>query len=387
MDQVILDFEGIDLREFMKQHIGLVGLLVFLNTSFIFANGDSTDPASVPPTSQKSTQNTLQEQLQKIESSVGRGQDLPPPVAQPVNTNSPTASSVAPPVVAGAPAASVPIPAPAGVGTTDSSGSNGQQQQPSEIENEAFSNVTKTLLPLSTSQIEMLRGLYDDTQRAAAVFPGTPPKPISTSISVDLSPGKTPPIIRLGAGFVTSLVFVDSTGAPWPIASYSLGNPSAFNIQWDRVSNILLMQAITSHRVANLAVILKGLNTPVMINLTPGQAAMDARVDLRIPGLGPTAKVSAFSPSLPGTESPVLMALLDGIPPQGAKALKTTGCENCAWLFNGKLYLRMQYTLLSPGWISTLSSADGTNVYELQPTPLVLASYNGKTIQVSVEGF
>lgn len=253
------------------------------------------------------------------------------------------------------------------------------------LRDEAFNNVSKNILPLSPSQIEILRNMYDDTQRAASVYPGTPPRPTSSSVQVNLSPGASPPVIRLSAGFVTSLVFVDSTGAPWPIEAYSLGNPTAFNIQWDKKSNILLIQAITAHRVGNLAVILRGLNTPVMLNLTPGQPAMDVRVDIRVPGLGPDAKPSFEG--LPGTESPALLSLLDGIPPPGAKNLKASDCEDCVWLVGDKLYLRTRFTVISPGWISTLSSADGTHVYEMQPTPLILATYNGKTIKLKIEGF
>lgn len=254
-----------------------------------------------------------------------------------------------------------------------------------DLRTQAFGKVLNTALPLSPSQIRLLRTMYDATQQAAVAYPGVPPRPTASSIQVSLSPGATPPVVRLGAGFVTSLVFVDSTGAPWPIDSYSLGNPTAFNIQWDKKSNILLVQAITAHRIGNLAVLLKGLNTPVMVDMNPGQAAMDVRVDLRIPGLGPQAK--PIFDTLPGTESPALLALLDGIPPPGAKSLKSSACENCAWLVDKKLYLRTQFTVLSPAWISTMSSADGTHVYEMQPTPLVLVSYNGKTIKMSIEGF
>jgi intracellular multiplication protein IcmK len=323
-------------------------------------------------------QNNFQQQLQNIESSLNED------VAVDEQQASSELTNVRPQSQQTQATASAPAATPA---ASPASSTNQQANKQATLRDEAFASMTSNLLPLSPAQIEMLRGLYDATQRAAAVFPGTPPKPTSTSVAVDLSPGQTPPIIRLGAGFVTSLVFVDSTGAPWPIDSYSLGNPSAFNIQWDKKSNILLIQAITSHRVANLAVLLKGLNTPVMINLTPGQAAMDTRVDMRIPGLGPSAKPPAFTASLPGVENPALIALLDGVAPESATELQTNVCDNCAWLMNEKLYLRMPYTLLSPGWISTLSSADGTNVYELQPTPLVLASYNGKTIQLKIEGF
>lgn len=262
---------------------------------------------------------------------------------------------------------------------------SGGEMEGNDLRTQAFGKMITNTLPLSPSQIRMLRNMYDATQQAAVTYPGVPPRPTASSLAVNLSPGATPPVVRLGAGFVTSLVFVDATGAPWPIDSYSLGNPTAFNIQWDRKSNILLIQAISAHRIGNLAVLLKGLNTPVMVDLNPGQAAMDVRVDLRIPGFGPQAKPTFDT--LPGSESPVLLALLDGIPPPGAKNLKSSACENCAWLVDKKMYLRTQFSVISPAWISTMSSADGTHVYEMQTTPLVLASYNGKTIKMKIEGF
>ncbi len=359
--------------------------------------------------------NSLQQQLQSIQQSINRPATAPTPVLPPeaqqrdqqqANATAlvpATAATVAPTPVTPLPPpnenpvspSALNLPPPPNVGpSSGSANAVAMREAPtlaetveggSDLRDEAFSRMTTNTLPLSPNQIVLLRNLYDATQRAAAVFPGVPPRPTSTSILVNLSPGATPPVIRLGAGFVTSLVFVDASGGPWPIDSYSLGNPTAFNIQWDKKSNILLIQAIAAHKVGNLAVLLRGLNTPVMIDLTPGQAAMDVRVDLRIPGLGPNAKPNYSG--LPNTEDPSLLNLLDGIPPPGAKPLKTTACDECVWLLDGRLYLRTAYTVLSPGWISTLSSADGTHVYEMQPTPMILATYNGKMIKINIEGF
>lgn len=353
---------------------------------------------------------SLQQQLQSIQQSINQPVVVPnpalPPEAQQRETKPTvlvpaTTVTVAPtPITSASVVAETPVtpsvlnlPPPPNVGPS-SAPANAILEKPtltetaesgSDLRDEAFSRMTINSLPLSPNQIVLLRNLYDATQRAAAVFPGVPPRPTTTSILVNLSPGATPPVIRLGAGFVTSLVFVDASGGPWPIESYSLGNPTAFNIQWDRKSNILLIQAIAAHKVGNLAVLLRGLNTPVMIDLTPGQAAMDVRVDLRIPGLGPYAKPTYSG--IPSTEDPSLLNLLDGIPPPGAKPLKTTACDECVWLLDGRLYLRTQFTVLSPGWISTLSSADGTHVYEMQPTPMILATYNGKMVKINIEGF
>lgn len=253
------------------------------------------------------------------------------------------------------------------------------------LSDEAFANTIRNMMPLSPEQIRVLRQLFDDSQRAAATYPGVPPKPTSTSVIVNLSPGATPPIVRLSAGFVTSLVFVDSTGAPWPIQAFDLGDPQSFNIEWDQKGNTLLVQALRHYNSGNLAVMLKGLNTPVMLTLMPGQDAVDYRVDLRVPGLGPNANPDLDG--LPSAGSPQLLDVLNGVPPAGSKPLKIDGGECQGWLGNdGHVYLRTTLTVLSPGWISTMSSADGTHAYELQVTPVVLASQRGKLVKLTIEG-
>lgn len=257
-------------------------------------------------------------------------------------------------------------------------GDNGMSQQ-------AFANMLRSMMPLSPEQIKTLRKLYDDSQHAAATFPGIPPKPTSSSVAVNLSPGAAPPIVRLRNGFVTSLVFLDSTGQPWPIQAYDIGDPNSFNIQWDQKGNTLLVQSDTTYRSGNLAVMLKGQDTPVMITLMPGQRAVDYRVDMRVPGLGPNA--SPTMSSLPESANPQLLNFLNGIPPNAAKALTVDGGPGQAWLLGDHIYLRTELTVLSPSWIASMSSPDGTHVYEITKAPIVLASYRGKVVQLTVQGF
>jgi intracellular multiplication protein IcmK len=254
------------------------------------------------------------------------------------------------------------------------------------IRDEAFTETTNGLLPLTPDQIRTLHNLFSNTQRAVGEAPGIPPRPTSTSKIVNLSPGATPPLLRLSAGFVSSLVFLDATGAPWPIEAYDLGDPKSYNIQWDKKSNMLLVQAITESKSGNLAVMLRGLNTPIMITLLAGQRAVDYRVDLRVPGLGPNAAPAPMPESLPGASNPVLLDVLNGVAPVGARALKVIGRDCSIWLLNGKIYLRTRLTVLSPGWISTLSSADGMHAYEMQQTPVILASENGKMVKLIIQG-
>lgn len=254
------------------------------------------------------------------------------------------------------------------------------------IDQRAFEGVTRQMFPLTPEQIIRLRQMYNTSEFAQASTAGTPPKPTATSQFVNLSPGSTPPVIRLSQGFVSSLVFLDSTGAPWPISAYDLGDPSSFNIQWDKTSNTLMIQAIKLYNYGNLAVRLRGLNTPVMLTLIPGQKAVDYRVDLRVQGFGPHAVSTPTEEGLPPSASDLLLHVLDGVPPPGSQRLTVSGGDARAWLLNDMMYVRTNLTILSPGWIGSMTSADGMHAYEMQKSPVLLVSWHGKVMQLKVEG-
>ena len=256
-----------------------------------------------------------------------------------------------------------------------------------EMRSQAFRSLVEQQMPLSPSQIRALHEFYDQSQRAAATPAGIPPKPVASSLIVNLSPGSAPPAIRLAAGFVSSLVFLDSTGSPWPIESYDLGDPKSFNIQWDKKSNTLMIQAAVLYNYGNLAVKLRGLSTPVMLTLVPGQKVVDYRIDLRVQGLGPNAAAVPMNNGLPEAASNLLLGVLDGVPPAGSKTLKISGGKAQVWQEGEKLYLRTRYTVLSPGWIAKISSADGMHAYQLLKTPMVLVSAHGQVTQLKIEGF
>ncbi|MBA2654552.1 MAG: type IV secretion protein IcmK [Gammaproteobacteria bacterium] len=302
-----------------------------------------------------------------------------PPITPPLNL--PPQTNVTTTTTTTGPALPPGVPAPPGAGVI-----NAPENEANNLRDQAFSETTDNLLPLTPDQIRTLHSLFSNTQRAVGETPGIPPRPTSSSKIVNLACGATPPIIRLTAGFVSSLVFLDASGAPWPIDSYDLGDPRSYNIQWDRKSNMLLVQAITEYKSGNLAVMLRGFGTPVMLTLLPGQRAVDYRVDLRIPSLGPNAAPSSMPEVLPGASNPILLDVLNGIPPVGSRALQIPGRDCSVWLLAGKIYLRTRLTVLSPAWISTLSSADGMHAYEMLPTPVILASENGKMVKLTIQG-
>lgn len=260
------------------------------------------------------------------------------------------------------------------------------QVQPTSLREEAFKQLLNKTFPLKPEQIQELHRHYDMSQQAIQAPPFGPPQPVSSTLNVDLAPGGLPPVIRLATGFVTSIVFLDSTGAPWPVSDYSLGNPSGFNLKWDTKTNTLFIQSTQDHISGNLAVRLAELDTPVMISIVTGQREVDYRVDMQVPGEGPNAEAPLVDSLTVKSISPTLLNVLDGIPPSGSIELKVGAGYGQAWSYNGKILFRTKLTLLSPAWSATVSSADGTRVYELMQTPLLLASKNGKTIKIELAG-
>jgi intracellular multiplication protein IcmK len=250
----------------------------------------------------------------------------------------------------------------------------------------AFNAMMQQNMPMTPQQVIRLRQQIDVAQRAAAVPPNIPPKPVSTTLMVNLAPGTTPPAVRLALGYVSSLVFVDSTGTPWPIAAFDIGNPKAVSIQWDGKSNILLLQAMQPYSDGDIVVRLVGLPTPVTLELVSGQRVVDYRVDIHVSGIGPNTKELPIGTTLPNSANQLLLGVLDGVAPAGSRALKVVGADCQAWLLGEKIYFRTRLTVLSPGWVGKMVSPDGMLAYELPRTSSVLVSRYGEPVELRIEG-
>lgn len=251
----------------------------------------------------------------------------------------------------------------------------------------AFDTMMQQNVPLAPQQVVQLRQQVDMAQRAAAIPAVIPPKPVSTTLMVNLAPGTTPPAVRLAQGYVSSLVFIDSTGTPWPIAAFDIGNPKAVNIQWDGKSNIILIQAVTPYSFGDIVVRLVGLPTPITLELISGQRVVDYRVDLHVSGIGPNTKELPSGTNLPNSANQLLLSVLDGVPPAGSRVLNVRGADAQAWLLGEKMYLRTRMIVLSPGWIGTMVSPDGMHAYELPKTSSVLISRYGEPAELKIEGY
>lgn len=249
----------------------------------------------------------------------------------------------------------------------------------------AFKQVLDGLLPLKPAQIKELRKQIDRTDRAAA-DPVRPEQPSVSSLDVSLSPGGTPPQIRTAAGRVTALSFYDVTGAPYPVSAVVVGNPNLFQVEAPiPEGNLVTVTPLAEYAEGNMAITLLNQPVPIVVKLIAGSEVVDYRIDMRVAARGPLAASPVqFVDSSPQVGGSVISAFLDGLPPEGAKALTLDKPGISAWRYNDALYLRTRMSLLSPAWTNSAAGAGGLKVYIIPDVPVILASDDGRLVSVKV---
>jgi intracellular multiplication protein IcmK len=258
-----------------------------------------------------------------------------------------------------------------------------------EMEARDFQAALSNQLGLDPTQIRTLRQMLDERERAAAEPPGPPPKAVTGSLTVSLAPGAVPPVLRTAVGAVSSFVVVDATGSPWPVENYRVGNAASFAV--NRLDgphgSSFTIDAGQRYAQSNLVLKLAGTATPVVFDLVAGQASHDARMEIRVQGRGPQARV--VHSSLPAATDSALLPVLDGIAPPDSKALDIEGAEGMqGWVTpQGTMLIRTPYKVVSPASRSFVSSASGYHVYEISSVPSLLVMREGEMVPVIVKGW
>lgn len=248
-----------------------------------------------------------------------------------------------------------------------------------EIRESAFDAALNGLLPLEPDEIKEVLKKYDRTREAIETPYYPRPTPKISVLPISLDPGISPPNLKLAVGHVTTLSILDATGEPWPVQDLSW----AGDFQLSQVENghILRITPLAEFAHGNLSMRLIGLKTPIIITLETQREVVQYRVDVRMQQDGPNAKTPLIQPG-PGLQAGdgLLTAILAGAPPSDIEKLKVEGVDGrtTAYRANGMIYLRTPLTLLSPGWVGSARSGDGTNVYVMNDTPIVLMSDKGK---------
>lgn len=251
------------------------------------------------------------------------------------------------------------------------------------IRRDAFDAAITGLFPLRPDEIQRLLLHYDETQKAAEDPPHGYPRPEVSVQDISLDPGAMPPVIRTAVGHVTTLTVLDVTGAPWPIQDVSWAGDFEI-MEPEEGGHMIRIIPMAHNAYGNMSVRLLTLKTPITFSLRVDRETVDYRIDARVPEFGPLAETPLIDG---GTQlvagNALLTSVLDGVPPGGAEKLSVSGVDGrtTAWRINGMTYVRTPMTLLSPGWESSVSSADGMNVYVLADSPVLLLSDKGRFLR------
>lgn len=261
------------------------------------------------------------------------------------------------------------------------------EKTPEELEREArddaFDAALQGLLPLKPEEIRRLLEHFDRTQESVALPVYPPPKPKVAIETLSLDPGTPPTTVKVSYGYVTTLNILDATGEPWPIQDITWAGDFEVVQEGggDDATHFIRITPQSEFAFGNMSIHMLTLKTPIIISLETSRDLVHYRFDAIIPEAGPLAKAPLIERNDALQAGDVNIAsFLEGISPPGAERLNVSGVDGrtSAFRYNGMTYLRTPLTLLSPGWTSSASSADGMRVYALRDAPVVLLSEKGR---------
>lgn len=256
----------------------------------------------------------------------------------------------------------------------------------------AFKYQEDVMLPLEADHIEQHKTRIADTEKAIR----SKNVHISTgSQQLILEPNAPIPRVLLTPGYVTALVFYDSTGEPWPITSCSEGNSNSFSVQVPaelEPGNMVTVQAIKNMSRSNIVLTLADFSLPVVVELSTTDLVEDgiiptnAMISFRATRRGPSAKDPIIGKIAESSVSETIMAFLDGTPPREAELISSISQYRGMdlWRFNGMLYLRTYYPVIWPAWDQVVNGTEDLKLYRLPEVPNIMISDNGTNVSLDV---
>lgn len=247
--------------------------------------------------------------------------------------------------------------------------------------------------PLSDDDVRAVKKKLDGLRRAfdePVNYP--PPRPVTSTITIDLAPGATPPLVRPARREGSTISFIDTTGKPWPIFNHINHAGDLFEVSRPIPNgHIMCVTPQGNYGQGNITVLLKDLETPVVMTLVLGQPEADYRIDAKIPMMGPNSEPAAqrkngSSSMAVGDFDQTLHSFLDDLAPATAKKVKITGVHQTkGWALDDKLYVRSSLQPISPAYRDRLMGTGNVGVYVFEPTPMLLFSDNGRIVKALVE--
>jgi len=285
----------------------------------------------------------------------------------------------------------LPPPPPGHPATATGGGERGRQAKRERARERAFEQTEDVTVPMTPDQLQSLIQSLNLTEAVSSIH--TPPETVMTAEALDLNAPR-PPVVRVGQGYGTSLVFTDRTGKIWPITAFQGFNKGLFDVSASTTTGnkedlptVLVVQPVAGRGAGNLVVTLKGLDTPVVVTLALGQRIVDARKEFKLPLAGPNA-ATEYRAARPGGIEAALLNVLNGLPPTAAAVRVPIGGvepEAMAWRVGDDLYLRTVAEVYSPEYSQRASHPSGLHAYRLPDVPVLLVSYNGNMTELTTK--
>jgi len=287
----------------------------------------------------------------------------------------------------------------AGVSPAEQLGKEASQQQTSNRDDHApavpdeadllFRDSLKELFPLTPDQNRKTLQESLDQERSSRL---PAPAGLQTrSRSISLQPGAPIETVRLRRNYPSTIVFLDSTGQPWPIMSVVVGNDDWVEVHYDKESRGNVLTVTPKTYEANTSIILL-LEPSVPVNLQlliETQSSPDLQLTLRADCRGPKAVDPIVTQNYPDTVDKTLLDFLYGIPPAEAKSLPTDNPQVEGWILKESMYVRTPWPVVWPSFESTTANGNGETkmyAYKLPRFPQIqLAQDDGQPIFVTIE--
>ena len=248
------------------------------------------------------------------------------------------------------------------------------------------------VLPFIPKQIESYKEHLDSTKRSIVE---EKPQTNTGIRNLKLEASAEIQEILLTPGYITSLVFYDSTGEPWPITSCSVGNKNSFTVivpEGLMPGNMINIQGVQKFANSNIVLTLKDFSLPIVMNLqTTGMkgegAITDSMISFRANRMGPNARHPLMGRPIQTSINQTMMTFLNGVPPKEAESIASVSEREDMdmWRYNGSLYLRTYSPLVWPAMDLIVNGSEGLILYMLPDVPNIIVSVDGKKISLDIE--
>jgi intracellular multiplication protein IcmK len=207
---------------------------------------------------------------------------------------------------------------------------------------------------------------------------------------VRLEPGQVLPAVETEVGYITTLVFVDSTGERWAIKNAKVSGGKFDMPKPADGAHVISIEAKHPGVTGNLSVQLQGLTTPVVLTLQSGNGKYHQLYTARIAKAGPLAKAAIIQQAgslVAGSEE--LQRVAAGISPSGGRRMSADadgvpldGGVLQAWAVGDTLFVKTAMDLLSPKFLEVVPG-EGSKAYVLKAVPYLWFS-DANAVQIRV---